>query len=367
MKKIVSTLLTVLLCAWCFAQSTFTSYIIKGDVKLKEKFYEMALNYYKQARAVASDGTETALAEKKIAECNRLMNPEPAEPSKADKAEKAKSKILFTDQYLETGDEFSMAMNEIIYAEEQGEISLYNIEVHQDYIVILSHADGETEEQLEDIPAGTKIPMVSETKEYRKYSSGDDGEFIVFKKAQKNDFGSYHVVLRVDGKQYLKLYSTAEIRQIMKEIQAEEEKEAKEEKAAPEKTAELLPLNFTESWALNLDADGVRLGDTRSEALRAKDVRWLTVRVRYACPEDYAHKVRVDIKITDPSGNLITIPGKGVTKGFSTYEVLDTRPGGGIFTLAFGADDPGSFAPGEYAVSLWHDDVQYYSMIIELQ
>ena len=376
MRNKVCTCLLVFLCSICLAQTPFNSYIMNGDVKMKEQFFEMALSYYNKAKAVASTGAESALAEEKIAECVRRMTPpEPKEESDTEGTlARPKSKILFTDQYLETGDRYSFEKKAVVYSDEDAEISLYKLEVHPDCIVILSHEDQETAQELEQLPAGLIIPLRSETNEVRRYGSEkDEAQFIVNKKASKNDFGRYHVVLRKEGNHYLKLYSAAEFRQILQDRQEKPKVAAGQvgEKIEPkaERPVESFPVTFTESWFLNLDADGTRLGDSRRNdtELKANDIRWLMLRARYNCPLGYNHSVRIDIKITKPDGKLLTIPGEGVFKGFSTYTVLETLSGGGIFNFAFGADNPGFFTPGRYSVDLWIGGSCNYSCEVDLK
>ena len=92
----------------------------------------------------------------------------------------------------------------------------------------------------------------------------------------------------------------------------------------------------------------------------------MTLRMRYYCPENFENSVRFDIKVVDPSGNLVIVPGKGTTQGFTTYFVLETIPGGGIFTVAIGDDNPGFFVSGKYSIGLWNGGINYYSTVIEL-
>lgn len=367
MKKIVTTLVFVLFCTLCLAQSQFKSYLINGDVKMKEQFYEMAISYYNKAKSVATTEEELALAEKRIAECYNLLNPKEEEQETL----KPKSKILFTDQYLESGDLYSMSKKEVIPSEEGSEMTLYKLEVHPDCLVVVSHTDDESEMPIDFIPSGTVIPLAAENSEYRRFSSDKAGEeFIVYKKVLKNEFGNYHVVLRKESGNYLKLYSTAELRQLINEIQNPPSESVSKDKTQTQtqtdKPVKILPITFTEGWYLNLDEDGFRLADSRSEQIWAKDVRWLTIRLRYTCPDNYDNPARFDVKIIDPKGKLMGIPGKGVEKGFSTYEMLETIPAGGIFNIAIGSDNPGSFISGKYIISIWYDNVQYYSLIVEL-
>ena len=321
MKKLVTTLVFALFCTLCIAQSQFKSYLINGDVKMREQFYEMAISYYNKAKAVAKTGDEIALAEKRIAECYGILNPKEDETETA----KHKSKILFTDQYLESGDLYSISKKEVIPTEEGAEMTFYKLEVHHDCLIVVSHTDEEAETQIDVIPSGTVIPLVSENSEYRRYSSGKAGEeFIVYKKVLKNEFGNYHIVLRKESDNYLKLYSTAELRQLINDIQDKPNEPKSQEKTqiVTEKQVKIIPITFTEGWYLNLDEDGFRLADSRSEQIWAKDVRWLTIRLRYTCPDNYENPARFDVKIIDPQGKVMSIPGKGVEKGYSTYEML---------------------------------------------
>ena len=345
---------------------------------MKEHFYDMALSYYNKAKSVATSGTELALAQQKIDECLRLLNPDSADSGSAPSNQKTKStsKILFTDQYLETGDRYSFEKQETISTDEDAEISLYKIEVHADCLVILSHEDTETEQELENVPAGLVIPLVSETKDVRRYASGKDGEqFIVYKKARNNQYGRYHVILRKEDSRYLKLYATAEFRQMMKDVQDKksdqenQKRESKKQQTRTEQQSPRLPIEFTEHWFLNLDADQNRLGDSRKggNEMRANNICWLTLRARYTCPKGYERSIRVDIKVTSPSGKVLIIPREGASKGYSTYAVLDTISEGGIFNFAFGADDPGFFIPGRYIVELWIGGNLYRSCAVDLK
>ena len=384
MKHFFISIVCALICAVSFAQSSFNTNIMNGDIKMREHFYEMALTYYKNARSVAANGEETAIADRKIADCVRVID----ELKEAQQVKATKSKILFSDQYLESGDVYvgsieSYDRSAVKDSDEAAPLSLYIMDVYNDHIRILSHEDSDTATELEDIPAGSIIKLTKETSKYRRYTSEDGSEdFIIYKNYSSNEFGRYHIALRKDGDRYLRLYSWAEIHQIMKESGMESgAKMIKEEGRSFETDSmnnggadspklasrEILPISFVDSWALNLDSNNKRLGDTRSEPLVASDVRWLTLRLKYTCPDDYDNHVRFDIRVETPSCKVMKINGKGVSKGFSTYEILETIPGGGIFSIALGSDEPGTFESGRYVIGLWHDDVQYYSLVIVLQ
>ena len=383
MRRLLITMIFALLCALCLAQSPFNTNIMNGDIKMKERFYEMAMTYYKKARSLASNGEEITVADRKIAECKRIID----EINAANAAKNVKSRLLFSEQYLDSGDIYSGSIDSynngaIVHSDEDAPLSLFVVEVYDDHIRILSHEDDSSKE-LGDIPAGTEIKLIKETSKYRLFASDEAGEeFLVYKRAHNNEFGRFHVALRKVGKNYIRLYSLAEVRKVMQASESdsfkseddknrensEQDKGATSTSVESENTSkEILPISFLDYWALNLDSNNIRLGDSRSEPLKADDVRWLTLRIRYSCPENYDNPIRFDVRVETPSGQVMKINGKGVAKGYSTYEVLETIPGGGIFSFAIGSDEPGTFKRGKYVIGIWHDDIQYYSFIVELQ
>lgn len=385
MKRFLITTLSVLICSLCFAQSLFSSYVLNGDVKMREKFYEMALSFYNRALESAANDSERSLAEQKIAECNRILNP-PKE--KTPKTSSAVSRALFSDQYLETGDVYSFEKDEVIYADDDDStLSLYMLEVRSDCVIILSHSDGETDQQLDYLPAGTVIPLKTETSILRRYASDVDGEeFIVYKKASKNEYGQFYVVLRKEKNRYYRLYSSVEFRTIMKslneanstDIENKSGDEINDENGAnnaetsfsesfTDTTSEKpLPIHFSDFWAFNVDGNGTQTGDSRYSALNSADVQRLCVCIRYSCPEGYNESVRFDVKAVDPDGVVMDCNRSGSAPGYSSFEMLETDSGGGVFNVYIEPYDAAGFIPGKYFIGIWNDGVHYYSAVIEL-
>ena len=302
----------------------------------------------------------------------------------ADSTSSKSKKLLFSDQYLETGDIYDESIKGTKSSpdEEDYPLSLYHIEVYRDALVIISHADPSTSQEVDAVPAGTVLPLVEETNKYRRFASDKDGEnFIVFKEIHGNAYGRYRIIYREQNGQYYVLYPMALVKKMMNPSQAEkasaaakkEKTENKTEKArAAEKesqpdTVKVLPIHFTENWILNFDENGERIGDSRTAPIKAREAQWLMFRFRYTCPYSYKEILRFDFKLVDPSGNLTVFPGKGTRSGYSASETLDTIPGGGIFNITVGADTPGSFQKGRYKLSLYNDNVEYYTVFIELE
>ncbi len=382
MKKVLFSLLLFLVCAAAYAQSPFNTHLLNGDVKMKELFYEMALSYYKKAKSEATSPAEVAIAEQRIRDCERAMMPVEASPSSGS----SKSKMLFSDQYLETGDIYDETKQDIKPSpdEEDYPLSLYHIEVYPEALVIVRHEDPTSSRIIEALPAGTVLPLVEETDNYRRYASGTEGEnFIVLKEIQGNSYGQYRIIYREQNHQYYVLYPMALVKKSMNESQSssgkasakgkKSSKEQKTEKTPTETTdshpdtVKVLSITFTDNWMLNFDEDGERIGDSRTAPLKAKEICWLMFRFRYTCPYSYKENIRFDFKLIDPSGNLVVFPGRGTKTGYTASELLETIPGGGIFNLVLGADKPGSFHKGQYKLSLWNGNVECFAVIIELE
>lgn len=371
MKKAIFCFLLLLIGFVSLAQTAYSNYLLNGDIKMKEHFYEMALSYYRKALSEASSPEEVTVAEQKIRDCNRMM----ASVKEHEMITSSNTKLLFSDQYLETGDFVDEDTKEIrqISDEEDYPLSLYRIEVYRDALVIVSHEDEQTSTERKDIPAGTVLPLVEETSNYRRFSSGEDGEnFIVFKKVRGNSYGQYRLIFREQDEQYYVLYPMAYVKKRMNIPLAE--KSQSTEKGGKEKQGEnqvepiiTHPITFTESWVLNLDGNGELIGDSRIVPLHAREVCWLMFRLRYSCPDSFKESLRFDFKLTDSSGNLILCSGQGAQAEYSSSKVLDSIPGGGIFNIALGEDKPGSFQKGKYTLSLWCDKVKYYSVVIVLE
>ena len=376
MKKALFSFLLLLVCATVFAQSSFNTDLLNGDVKMKELFYETALSYYKKARAEATTPAEAALAEQRIKECERAMMPVETTPS----PRSSRPRLLFSDQYLETGDIYDEKTQNVKSSpgEEEYPLSLYHIEVYREALVIIRHEDPMTSQEIESLPAGTVLPLVEETDKYRLFSSGKEGEsFFVFKEIHGNSYGRYRIIYREQNHQYFVLYPMALVKKRMSESPSASNKEsakgsAKEKKSDPEPksqpdTVKVHPISFTDSWMLNFDENGERIGDSRTAPLNAREVRWLMFRFRYTCPYSFAENIRFDFKLIDPSGNLVDFPGKGTKTGYSASEVLKTIPGGGIFNLVLGSDTPGLYQKGRYKLSVWSDNVEYFAVTVELE
>ena len=262
MKKVLFCLLLILVCAVSLAQTSYKQNLLNGDIKMQEHFYEMALSYYQKAKEEASTPAEASTAEQRIRECERALNPAPEETVIVS-SRSAKSKKLFTDQYLETGDIYDASIQDRTPSLDESDypLSLYHIEVYRDMLVILRHADFRTSEEVEELPSGTVLPLVKETAEYRQYASGEDGEsFFVFKKPHVNSFGKFRMIYRqLDDKLYI-LYPMALVKKQMAAPPAAKEKEEtqpkKEEKA---EAAPILPITFTDHWILHFDEHGERI------------------------------------------------------------------------------------------------------------
>lgn len=370
MRKILVCLVLCLTAAVCYAQSTFETNIFNGDVKMTEHFYDMALNYYHKALQAASTGEEKRIAEEKIATCRLAIDP-PVEVT----APTAKApKVLYSDQFLETGD-FLLEYDEVMPGEDDYCYSMFRLEIFRDHINIQEHIDEDGNDYLTDCV----LPFVEEDDSYRYYVSEEaEAIFVISKHMKTNSYGKYYEVYRLSGGKMLILYSTPQLKAIAKKNYSGKsasfsslvEKIMNNHEEEPEETVqrerEELPISFNEYWYLNLGADQVSLGDSRSENLEANGICWLTVRFRYSCPSNYKAAKRFDVKIFDPTGKLLVISGDDVKKGYSTSEVLEAIPGGGIFSVSFGSDTPGSFIKGKYIVELWYDGLQYQAAVINL-
>lgn len=379
MKKALFSFFLVLVCSASFAQSLFNTHLLNGDIKMQESFYEMALSYYKMAKAAASTPAEAAQADQKIRACERAMMPV-AEPAPA---ASSKRKLLFSDQYLETGDIYDEAKQDVKPSPDETDypLSLYHLEVYRDALVILSHEDPETSREVESVPAGTVLPLVEETQKYRRYASDKEGEnFVVFKEIRGNSYGRYRIIYREQNHQYYVLYPMALVKKRMNEGQSSsavgapakakkentEQSRAAKEESRPD-SVKVHPITFTDNWLLNMDENGERIGDSRTEPLKAREICWLMFRFRYSCPYSFNETIQFDFKLIDPLGNLVVFPGKGTKTGYTASQVLETIPGGGIFNIVLGADTPGAFQKGRYKLSLWNDNVEYYAVVIELE
>ena len=315
MKKALICFLLSLAFAVSLAQTAFSNHLLNGDIKMKEHFYEMALLYYQKAISVATSPDEVAEAEHRIQQCRIAMTPVQSDEVVAS----SNPGILFSDQYLETGDYIDQSTREI----------------------------------------------------NRHFSSEKDGEnFIVFKRVRGNSYGQYRFIYRELNGEYYVLYPMAYVKNRINNASEETSKNSRKEKADQEvnkaDSVKVYPIVFTESWFLNLTGEGERIGDSRTAPLRARDVCWLMFRIRYSCPDSFMEPLRFDLKVMDSSGKLIVCSGQ-TTNGYSSSKVLETIPGGGIFNIAIGKDEPGSFHKGKYTLSLWCENVEYYSAVIELE
>lgn len=364
MKNTIFCFLLSLVCSVCFAQSSFSLYLMNGDVKMKESFYDMALSYYRKALSEATTPEDVSTAEQRIRECKRAMTP-PGETRST-----SKTKRIFTDQYLETGEIYDKLSDEgpSSSKEEDYPLSLYQIEVFRNSLIIVSHVDQEDLQELDDLPAGTVLPLVEETESYRRFSSGKEGEhFIVLKEVMSNSYGRYRIIFREQNNQFYILYPTALIKSMINTTGTGESEARPTEENASEVSGEVYPVRFTDAWVLNLDEEGERIGDSRTAPLRAKDIYRLMIRFRYSCPDSFKDKLRFDFKLLDPSGALVLFSGRGTKTGYSATEELETIPGGGIFNIVVKAGSPGSFRKGTYTLSLWCNNIEYYSVVIELE
>ena len=356
MKRIIIFNILLSICIASAAQSSFKYYLMSGDVKMEEHFYEMALDYYCKARECASTNEQAELAKLREDACKKAIARE-----KESSVKKTTNRRLLSDQYLETGDLYSIETGEIIPSETEDEFYLYYIEVYQDYMIVARHIN---EDNQEEYQTTRKLPRVDENADLIRYASGEEGEdFIVIKKKISNNYGKFQNILRIENDHAFILYASP----LVKELFSSEKQE--ENNAAPKPSEpSVLPITFSESWVLNLDGDGIRLGDSRSnDVLYAKDICWLTARFRYKCPSNYDSIIRFDVKLISPDGHLITIDGRGRKKDYSTTAVLETIPGGGILSISIGNDLPGFFKKGKYVLSIWYNDIQYTSMIVDLQ
>ena len=379
MRKLIVFLFFFILGTTCLAQKDFNSYILNGDVKMKEGFYEMAMNLYQKAKEAANNLDEIGVVNDRMNRCNEAMNPQ------VEILAKAMERCLYRDQFLETGEVLS---DDGFSAAQDGfPLTVYTIEIYNSYIVLVRHSDLETELDIRDIPSGTMLPVVEEDDEYKCYSSGKYGEcFVISKKSHQTTFGLDKEVYHVVGDKWYLLYSSARLRDSISSQSKPEEIDdiAPAQVPAPAPTAEtpgagvssspashseveIIPVSFTESWALNVDSDGNRLGDSRSESLDAASLRWLLLRVRYSCPDDDAEDISYDIRIIDPSGKILIFSGSSVKDGFSMSQTLTTIPGGAILNIAFGQDEPGSFVCGKYIVEIWYKGTKCYSATIRLE
>lgn len=370
MKKVLFCFLLILSCAVSIAQTSYKQNLLNGDVKMQEHLYDMALTYYQKAKAEASTPAEASAVEQRIRACERAMAPvEEEEPVVVS----SKSKKLFSDQYLETGDIYDASIKNLTPSLNESDypLSLYQIDVYRDKLVIVSHADSKTHEEVESLPAGTILPLVEETAEYRHYASGEDGEsLVVFKKTRVNAFGRYRMIFREQDGQYFILFPMALVKKQMTTApakKAKEEAEPKKEEPAQAESAPILPITFTDHWILHFDEHGERIGDSRTAPIKARDAQWLMFRFRYTCPYSFKEAHRFDMKLVDPSGEPVVFDGKGAKTGYSASELLETIPGGGIFNIVVGSDTPGSFTKGEYRLSLYHGNNEYITVTFVLE
>lgn len=332
---------------------------------MKEHFYEMALSYYNKALSTASTADEAAKAEQKIRECKRAMMP----PEEDRVVKSAKNKLLYSDQFLETGEIYDDISEQIVPYPDEDEypLSVYRIEVYQNALLIISHEDEASSQEMDALPAGTLIPLEYETDTYRYYSSGNEGEnFLIFKKNKGPVPGQNPNIFRVQDERYYVLFPSATVKQKMSKSQSRESEKAEKIESDPPQPVEKQPVVFTDNWQLNLDKEGEQIGDSRKENLKAREVCWLLFRFRYTCPETFTESLCFDFKLLDPSGKLLIFPGEGTKTGYSSSSVLNAVAGGGIFNIGVGRDKPGYFEKGKYTLSLWCDNLEYYSVVIEL-
>ena len=366
MRKFIIAILVSLLYLTAAAQSTFDNNILQGDVKMKEQLYEMALNYYKKAEASATTAKETILVRQKISACTAAIDASKPKPEKKQQpsrqtASSTSSNILFSDQYLETGDLID-SLGNLVESDADAVMSLYTFDVYRDRLVVRNHSNWETSDEMTAIPSGSVLKLAEETSEYRRYSSAvTDDSFVIFKAVQSNESGKFRTAFHISGDARYILLSSAEVKDCLEESDDEPLNESGTESPAS------LPIKFTEHWCLNVDEDNVRLGDTRSEPIRARDACFLVLRVKYSCPDDYVQTVAFDVRITDPDGNIIKLEDTEAKKGYTMVETLETNPGGGIFNVIFGSTQPGDFEKGKYTYEIGNGGQLYYKAVIILQ
>ena len=363
MKHLLSTLALLLTLSTCLAFAQQLPDEMKGDVKMEEGMYEMALSYYNKAKNAATSSAQFASIEKKIAACQEKIK----ETEAAQQEEQIiNTEKLVSGRYEESGSEYLFQTNEVRPHIGQYQKSTYDLVVYKERLMILGHVDKKTGTEMDFIPAGTDLLQREDCALYYSYKSQDDSIcFIVFKAVHKNAYGEYRVILRKEGERYLKLDSMPEVK--LKAQQAIAQRKRAEAEAKAKAEAEALPVIISDHWMLNIDADGKKLGDSRKGyVLYASELRWLALRLQYICPDDFEKILSFDIKIFGPNGKLMNISGSKPKKGYSTVESIKTVPGGGIFTVAIGGDKPGALKKGVYKFEIWHDGARYYIAEVEL-
>lgn len=361
MHKILTTIALSLLCTIAIAQNTFSNYILNGDVKMAEEMYSMALQYYYKARSIAT-AKELPVVEARIRKCNEAIEVKNNPQKGATKASASSAKLLFSDQYLEPGDIIARD-GTLVPSESDSDMSFITIEVYTNRIVVLNHVDYDTEEELSDLPKGTVLTLEKETKEYRQYVSQDRKErFMISKEISSNRFGRYRQARHLVGDTCYVLFSSSELKQILEDSDKETDSPEEETDSPEEVQRASCPVVFTKSWVLNMDENGERFGDDRSEPILAKDVLYLVFRMRYDCPEDLEEDIVFDMKVYEPDGTLIVLGEEGkIKKGYSSQESLTTLPGGGIMNFSFGSNEKGNFSKGKYTVEVWYNGERCYS------
>ncbi len=391
MKRILVCLTLTFCFGLCFSQSSFNSAIINGDVKMTERFYDMALSYYMVALEQSTTSEEALLAQNKITECKNKIE-EIIRKNSSDAVLK-EAKVWFNDRYVETGEYKVGGSPDIYMIEGDYSLVLFNLAVYDKCLVILSTSKTGSEVDNTHEWDEAVIPFYQETKKYMRYRSEDGKlDFVIYKKADKNQYGTYHEAYRIEDDKYFLLSPTARIRAIKEEetrrfesesssrdnsgqkAYADEQKQSEPNLTEPEAKSEekvqtkipRVAVSFTDNWFLNVDAFGRSIGDSRKDELMASEIVWLLLRLRYISEEQYERPIRFDIKVNDPKGNLIVLS-ENTISGYSAYRVVDIKKDGGIINIAFGKDVPGFFKPGRYTVSLWHNDEAYYYATIELK
>ena len=204
MKRILVCLTLTFCFGLCFSQSSFNSAIINGDVKMTERFYDMALSYYMVALEQSTTSEEALLAQNKITECKNKIE-EIIRKNSSDAVLK-EAKVWFNDRYVETGEYKVGGSPDIYMIEGDYSLVLFNLAVYDKCLVILSTSKTGSEVDNTHEWDEAVIPFYQETKKYMRYRSEDGKlDFVIYKKADKNQYGTYHEAYRIEDDKYFLL------------------------------------------------------------------------------------------------------------------------------------------------------------------
>lgn len=233
MKRIITLVLSVILGITAFAQtSQYTLYMMKGNVKMKEKLYEDAILLYQMAKA-SKDAPIPNKADEMISEAKKKIAerdaPKPEDkpvqnqpktngptPPKPPVSSSSSSSLIVDARYQESGLALEEKGTEWRMMEETiSTPSDYHLKIYNDKMEIVGHTnlDGSA---VSTCLEGTILPLVRETSDYKVYSSGIEGEMFMLSKhpgqvTVYEQTRTYYQLFRIQQGKRLILLSDVEI------------------------------------------------------------------------------------------------------------------------------------------------------------